>query len=100
MAQALLIDCYTLELLGWHLSRSGKARTAEVALEQALIARFRTLGRVNEYFLLLSDNGLVTTSRSFTAMAKNYALQQELITPYCPQRNGMVERVIRTLKEQ
>ena len=34
---ALVIDCHTRELLGWHLSRSGKAMTAESALEQALI---------------------------------------------------------------
>nr|WP_233827607.1 integrase core domain-containing protein [Cereibacter sphaeroides] len=27
-------------------------------------------------------------------------LKQEFITPHCPQQNGMVERVIRTLKEQ
>ncbi|WP_268247287.1 integrase core domain-containing protein [Gemmobacter lanyuensis] len=26
--------------------------------------------------------------------------EQEFITPHCPQQNGMVERVIRTLKEQ
>lgn len=31
---------------------------------------------------------------------RSYALQQEFITPHCPQQNGMVERVIRTLKEQ
>ncbi|UEB22254.1 integrase core domain-containing protein [Bordetella holmesii] len=29
-----------------------------------------------------------------------YGLRQEFITPHCPQQNGMVERVIRTLKEQ
>jgi putative transposase len=28
---ALVIDCHTRELLGWHLSRSGKAKTAEMA---------------------------------------------------------------------
>ena len=39
---ALVIDCHTRELLGWHLSRSGKAKTAESALEQALIARYGT----------------------------------------------------------
>ena len=33
---ALVIDCHTRELLGWQLSRSGKAKTAESALEQAL----------------------------------------------------------------
>ena len=100
VALALVIDCYTRELLGWHLSRSGKARTAEAALEQALIARFGTLGRVQQPFLLRSDNGLVFTSRSFTALVRSYGLQQEFITPHCPQQNGMVERVIRSLKEQ
>jgi putative transposase len=89
----LVIDCHTRELLGWHLSRSGRSKTAESALEQALIARYGCLGRVAKPFLLRSDNGLVFTSRS-------YGLQQEFITPYSPEQNGMVERVIRTLKDQ
>jgi putative transposase len=83
-----------------HLSRSGKASTAQAALEQALIARFGTLGRVPEPFLLRSDNGLVFTSRSYTRLVRSYGLKQEFITPHCPQQNGMVEQVIRTLKEQ
>jgi putative transposase len=41
---ALVIDCHTRELLGWHLSRSGRSKTAESALEQALIARYGHLG--------------------------------------------------------
>ena len=97
---ALVIDCYTRELLGWHLARTGKASTAVSALEQALIARFGSLGKVQQPFLLRSDNGLVFTSRHFTAVTKSYGLQQEFITPHCPQQNGMVERVIRSLKEQ
>ena len=40
------------------------------------------------------------TSRSYTALVKSYGLQQEFITPYSPEQNGMVERVIRTLKDQ
>jgi putative transposase len=97
---ALVIDCYTRELLGWHLSRSGKATTAGSALEQALIARFGTLGKVEEPFLLRSDNGLVFTSRHYTGLARSYGLKQEFITPHCPQQNGLVERLIRSLKEQ
>jgi len=38
---ALVIDCCSRELLGWHLSGSGKSKTAESALEQALIASAR-----------------------------------------------------------
>lgn len=97
---ALVLDCHTRELLGWHLARTGKASTAGSALEQALIARFGSLGKVAKPFLLRSDNGLVFTSRYFTGLAKSYGLQQEFITPHCPQQNGMVERVIRSLKEQ
>lgn len=97
---ALLIDCHTRELLGWHLSKSGTATTASAALEHALIARFGPLGRVEKEFLLRSDNGLVFTSHHFTAIVFSYGLKQECITPHCPQLNGMFERFIRTLKEQ
>ena len=97
---ALVIDCHTRELLGWQLSRSGRATTAMSALEQALIVRFGTLGRVPTPFLLRSDNGLVFTSRAYTRLVRSYGLRQEFITPHCPQQNGMIERAIRTLKEQ
>jgi putative transposase len=97
---AVVIDCYTREILGWHLSRSAKSSTAESALEQALINRYGTLGMVTVPFLLRSDNGLVFTSRSYTRLVKSYGLQQEFITPHCPEQNGLVERVIRTIKEQ
>lgn len=97
---ALVMDCHTRQILGWHLSRSAKATTAASALEQALITRYGTLGRVPEPFLLRSDNGLVFTSRHYTRLVRSYGLRQEFITPHCPQQNGMVERLIRTLKEQ
>ena len=85
-----MIDCHTRELLGWQISRSGKATTAGSALEQALIARFGTLGKVQEPFLLRSDNGLVFTSRHYTKLARSYGLKQEFITPHWPQQNGLV----------
>ena len=97
---ALVMDCHTRQILGWQLSRSGKATTAAAALEQALISRYGVLGRVPASFLLRSDNGLVFTSRSFTALVRSYGLRQEFITPHSPEQNGLVERVIRTLKEQ
>lgn len=97
---ALVIDCCTRELLGWQLSRSGKAKTAEAALEHALIKRFNCLGRVPKRFQLRSDNGLVFTSKTYVNLVKTYGLDQEFITPYTPQQNGMIERFIRTIKEQ
>jgi putative transposase len=46
-------------------------------LEHALIARFGTLGRVPAPFLLRSDNGLVFTSRSLSALVRGYGLRQD-----------------------
>jgi putative transposase len=67
--------------------------TADAALEQALIMRFGTLGRVTKPFLLRSDNGLVFTGRRYNRLVRSYGLKQESITPHCPQQNGMVERI-------
>ncbi len=75
---------------------------AMAALEKVLIARFETLGLVPAPFLLTSDNynWLVFTPRACTHLVRSYDPKQEFITPHCPQQNGMIERVIRTLKEQ
>lgn len=97
---ALVMDCCTREILGWRLSRSAKSKTAEAALEDALINRFGCLGCVPQTFKLRSDNRLVFCSKTYTGLVKSYGLSQEFITPYTPQHNGMVERLIRTIKEQ
>lgn len=96
---ALVIDCCDRELIGWRLARSGNAKTAEAALEEALIHRFGTLGRVTQPLALRSDNGLVFTSKLYTTTVKAYRIDQEFTTPYTPEQNGLIERFIRTLKE-
>ncbi|MEQ5821811.1 hypothetical protein [Halomonas sp. SCS19] len=35
----MIIDCCTREILGWRLSDNGSSKTAEAALEEALIYR-------------------------------------------------------------
>lgn len=61
------------------LSCCGKSKTAEAALEGALIARFGILGRVSQGFLLRADNGLVF-SRNYMRLVRSYGLRQEFIT--------------------
>ncbi|WXT22158.1 integrase core domain-containing protein (plasmid) [Salmonella enterica subsp. enterica serovar Infantis] len=99
-ALTLVIDCHTREALGWRLSPSGNAKSAEAALEEALITRYGALGRAQDPITLRSDNGLVFTSRHYTRTVYQYGLKQEFIQPHTPQQNGMVERLIRTVKEQ
>lgn len=97
---AIVIDCCSREVLGWRLSKRGNAKTAESALEEALIHRYGHLGRVPDDLLLRSDNGLVFTSKMYTRTVRAYGLQQEFITPYSPEQNGLVERFIRSFKEE
>lgn len=40
------------------------------------------------------------TNRHYTRLRRGEGLWRELITPHCAQKNWMVERVIRTMKEQ
>ena len=95
-----IIDCATRELIGWRLSPRGNAKTAHAALEEALIGQFGHIGRVPGTLTLRSDNGLVFTSRHFTACVKSYGMEQEFIEPHRPDQNGIIERFFRSLKEE
>ena len=97
---AVIIDCCTRKILGWRLSDNGSSKTAEAALEEAMLHRFGALGRIHQPLALRSDNGLVFSSRHYTATVKAYGLTQEFTTPYTPEQNGLVERFVRSLKEE
>ena len=95
-----VIDCCTREVLGSALEETGRAKTAERALEEALLQRFGTLRNAPSGMRIRHDNGLVFGSRQFRAVIRDYGLQQEYITPYTPQQNRLCERFIRTFKEE
>jgi transposase InsO family protein len=67
-----------------------------VVLQESIIYRYGRLQRLHRTITLRSDNGLVFTSKSFTKTVKDYNFEQEFITPYTPQQNGMIERFFRT----
>jgi putative transposase len=95
-----VIDCCTREILGHALERTGRAKAAERALEEALLHRFGTLRNAPAGMVLRHDNGLVFGSRQYRAVVKDYGLTQEYITPYTPKQNGLCERFIKTFKEE
>jgi len=95
-----VLDCYSREVLGWELSHTARAKTAERALEQALINRFGWTGGASKDLTIRHDNGLVFGSRLYCGCAREYGLKQEFITPYTPEDNGLAERFIRSMKEE
>ena len=93
-----IIDCCDRTIVGWRLSRSGVARIAAAALEDAL--RDRRIEYGHAPLTLRSDNGLVFGAKVFVSVVRRYGLDQEYITPYSPEQNRMIERFFRTLKEE
>lgn len=90
-----VIDCCDRQIVGWRVSRSGKADVATAALEDALIRRRPLPG-----LRVRSDNGLVFASKVFTQKVRSAGLKQEYITPYTPEQNGLIERWFGTLKNE
>ncbi|GJL65875.1 MAG: insertion element hypothetical protein [Nitrospirales bacterium] len=95
-----VIDCHDREIMGYEFALRGRAKEAERALEVACLARFGTLRPIGETPVVRSDNGLIFQSRRFRRACRDYRLQQEFITPYTPQQNGLIERFFRSLKEE
>lgn len=95
-----VIDCCTRQVLGWELAHSGRAKTAERALDTALLTRFGYCYGAPPGMSLRHDNGLVFGSKAYVRTVKAYGLTQEYIAPYTPEQNGLCERFIRTIKEE
>lgn len=96
---AAVIDCHDREVIGYEFALRSRAKEAERAVEAACLHRFGTLRPVAAP-VLRSDNGLVFQSRRFRQACRDYRLQQEFITPYTPEQNGIIERFFRSLKEE
>lgn len=95
-----VLDCCTREVLDWCLDLTGRAQTAERALEEALNHRFGWTNGAPKGLTLRHDNGMVFGSSLYRAPARDYGLKQEYVTPYTPQKNGICERFNRSFKEE
>ena len=93
---AAVIDCHDRELIGYEFALRSRAKEAERAVEAACLQRFGTLRPIGAP-VLRSDNGLIFQSRRFRQACRDYRLQQEFITPYTPEQNGMIERFFRSV---
>ena len=89
-----VIDCHDREIVGDEFA------LRESAKEAACLARFGTLRPTDATPILRSDNSWIVQSRRFRWACGEYRLQQEFITPYTPEQNGLIERFFRSLKEE
>jgi len=95
-----VIDCCSRECLGYRFSIRGRALEARDALEDAVLKRFGSIARVPGDLTMRLDNGGIFLAREYWDELKRLGIQPEF-TPYrCPSANGIVERFIKTFKEE
>lgn len=87
---AAVMDCYDREIVGCEFALPSRAKEDQRAVEAACLQRFGRLQPANAP-RLRSDNGLIFHSRRFHQACRDYRLQQEFITPYTPEQNGLIE---------
>ena len=94
-----VIDWYTRELLGSHVSM--RARTEEwlKALDNALNEGW-PYGAKSQGIKLISDNGTQPTSRRFNEFCESLGIRQIFTTYNNPKGNANTERYFRTAKEE
>ena len=93
-----IIHCCDRNIVGWRLSKTGVAKVAAATLEDAL--RGRRINPAKSGLTLRSDNGLVFGAKPFVKVVRRYGIDQEYITPYTPEQNGMIERFFGALKSE
>lgn len=95
-----VIDCCTRECIGKRISARGRAREARDALEDAVITRFKTIQNIPDDLSMRMDNGSIFLAKEYWDELKRLGIEPEF-TPYrCPSANGIVERFIKTFKEE
>ena len=80
------------------MSQTGVSRVDTAAQDVTL--RERAIDTSSFAFTLEDGNGLVFGAKAFISVVRRHGLNQEYITPYSPEQNGMIQRWFRTLKEE
>jgi transposase InsO family protein len=89
---AVILDVFTRRVRGWQLSRSLDSKLTLTALEQAL-----TRGKPQIHH---SDQGIQYACPAYVERLQAVGAQISMAEVGCPQQNGHVERLIRTIKEE
>ncbi|KFD64442.1 hypothetical protein M514_23466 [Trichuris suis] len=87
----IIVDAYSK----WLEVRRMKSTTAENTITQ-LRELFATHGIPDS---VVSDNGSQFTSEKFQLFCRNNLIKSILVSPYHPQSNGQVERMVQTVKD-
>jgi putative transposase len=89
---AVLMDVFTRNIRGWHLSRSLEQTLTLAALERALVMAVPEVHH--------SDQGLQYAATAYVDRLKNLNVNLSMAAVGEPRENGYAERLMRTIKEE
>ncbi len=89
---AVLMDVFTRNIRGWHLSRSLEQTLTLAALERALVVAVPEVHH--------SDQGLQYAATAYVERLKNLNVNLSMAAVGEPRENGYAERLMRTIKEE
>jgi transposase InsO family protein len=89
---AVLMDVFTRNIRGWHLSRSLDQTLTLAALERALVSAVPEVHH--------SDQGLQYAATAYVDRLKNLDVNLSMAAVGEPRENGYAERLMRTIKEE
>jgi len=95
-----MLDYGSRECLAWRASMTTTAAVVNDVIDEALIGNFGTPEEVPEELVVRSDNGPQFTARSVDENLKRWGVHHQKTPYHCPEGNSVVERFIRTMKEE
>jgi putative transposase len=95
-----VIDCCSRKILSYVFSNRGRALEAVTALEDALLSRFGSFEQVPADLAIRSDNGSIFLANAYQKCIRNLELRHEFTPYHCPSANGVIERWMRTFKQE
>jgi putative transposase len=99
-AITLSVDCGCRSLLGWSVTKEQEAAFVLAPTEQALVAAFGSPQNVPEGMELRTDHGPQYTGADCAALCEKWHIEHTYAPVGRPTGNAVVERLIRTLKEE
>ena len=89
---AVILDTYTRAIRGWHVYHALNQMLSLTALYRAL--------RYGAPEIHHSDRGIQYAASAYVAVLERHGVQISMAAKGCPEENGYVERVMRTIKEE
>lgn len=89
---AVVLDIFTRAIRGWHVYQALNQMLSLTALHRALR---HGIPKIHH-----SDRGIQYAASAYVAQLDHHGIQISMAAKGCPEENGYVERVMRTIKEE